>query len=139
SYVERENSTRIRRIVGPLARYGNRITRIELRRRRAIVEANIFGKERRIKFGLWSREDPEIPWITEALKNKDQPEFLLDDYDIGIHNGDRIRDTSGLFGDRIFTVDRVNALQRTVQVRGEVIGEMRDIIFSVDQVEKAGE
>ena len=139
SYVEHENSTKIRRIVGPLARYGNHITKIEFRRRRAIVDAKIFGKQRRIKFGLWAKEDPEIPWITEALKNNDQPEFLLDNYDIGLHTGDRVRYVGGMFGDEIFTVERVNVLKRTIRVKGEILGGIRNLELPVDQLEKIEE
>ena len=139
SYVEHENSTKIRRIVGPLARYGNHITKIEFRRRRAIVDAKIFGKQRRIKFGLWAKEDPEIPWITEALKNNDQPEYLLDNYDIGFHTGDRVRYVGGMFGDEIFTVDRVNVLKRTIRVKGEILGGIRTLELPADQLEKTEE
>ncbi len=52
SYVELGKGTKIRRIIGPLAKYGNHITKIELRRRRAIVDTFVFGKQRKIKFGL---------------------------------------------------------------------------------------
>ena len=136
SYVERQDGTRIKRIVGPLAKYGNRITKIEFRKRRAIVDTVVFGKQRRIKFGLWTKEDPEIPWIREALKRNDRPEFILEDYDIGLRPGDRVRDVTGLYKDEVFTVEKVNRLRRTIRTKVMMLGEVRDMELGADQVEK---
>jgi len=136
SYVETEKGTKVKRIIGPLAKYGNHITKIELRCRRAIVDAFVFGKRRRIKFGLWTNEDPEIPWIREALRKEDRPEYILENFDIGIYPGDRVRDVTGTYTDEIFEVEKVNLLKRTIKTRGIMFGEIRNIELQVDKVEK---
>lgn len=136
SYVECEKNSKIKRIVGPLARYGNRITKLEYRKRRAIVDVFVFGKQRRIKFGLWSDEDPEIPWIKEALKSSNKPEYILEGFDIGIYPGDKVIDLTGTYKDDIFIVEKVNMLTRKIRTKGMMFGEMRNIELSVDQVEK---
>lgn len=77
SYVQYDKKRRIKKIVGPLAKYGNHITKLDYRRRRAIVEADIFGKRRRIKFGLWTDEDPKLPWVDELCLSNGNSEYLL--------------------------------------------------------------
>lgn len=135
SYVERVRGSKVERIIGPLAKYGNHIVKIDFRRRRAIVEAEIFGKKRRIKFGLWTDEDPKIPWIEEVLKQDDTTEYLLEDVDIGIHPGDMVRDVTGMYGDETFEVESVNTMQRTFATRIMILGEYRSIEMFADNVE----
>ena len=136
SYVEEVKGKRIGRVIGPLARYGNHITKLEFRKRWAIVEAEIFGKRRKIKFGLWTDEDEKLPWIEEKRRDGSTPEYLLMQTDIGIHPGDRVRDISGIYGDEVFLVEEVNPLQRTIRTKMMIFGELRPIRLSVDQTEK---
>ena len=138
SYVESNNGSRIDWIVGPLEKYSNNITKIELRRRRAIVETEVFGKKRRIKFGLWTKEDAKIQWIEEARRNTLVCGSISNTYDIGIHPGDKVRDISGTYSDWIFVVDRVNPLKRKLTSKIMMFNELIDIELSVDQVEKIG-
>ncbi|MCR4643707.1 MAG: hypothetical protein K5697_16990 [Lachnospiraceae bacterium] len=140
SFVEKVKGTQTGRIIGPLARYGNHITKLEFRKRWAIVEAEIFGKRRKIKFGLWTDEDEKIPWIEARKKDTSIPaEYLLMETDIGIHPGDKVRDISGIYGDEIFLVEEVNPLQRTIRTKAMIFGELRPIRLSADQVEKIQE
>ena len=138
SYVENVRGNKIGKIVGPLAKYGNRITSLEFRKRRAIVEAEIFGKTRKLRFGLWTDQDPKIPWIESGKKNKEEPEYLLQDMDIGIHPGDKVRDLTGVYGEEIFVVETVNPLQRTLKTKLMLFGEWRDLEMYADGVEKLG-
>lgn len=135
SYVDLGKGTKIRRIIGPLAKYGNRITKIELRRRRAIVDAFVFGKQRKIKFGLWTAEDPELPWIKEALDSGNRPEYILESFDIGLRPGDKVRDLTGTYGDGVFTVEKVDPVRRTITTSILLFGELRHIELISDQVE----
>ena len=139
SYIELAAGNRIKRIIGPLAKYGNRITRLVMRKRYAVVEAAIFGKSRRIKFGLWTKEDPKLLWVEEARQKQtagDEQAYLLGDIDIGIHPGDRVRDISGLYhSDEIFTVESVNPNRRTFVTKGRMFGEEIRMELYADQVE----
>jgi len=140
SYVERDRKTNnIQRIVGPLAKYGNRISSLKFGRRMAVVDTFVFGKQRRIKFGLWSEDDPENPWIRNALKEKTTPEYVLKGYDIGIYPGDKVKDVTGLYGDTVFTVEKVNVLTRKISTRLMIFGETRRIELLADQVERVEE
>ena len=137
SYVEAVKGRRIGRIIGPLEKYGNHIARLEFGKRYAVVEAEIFGKKRRVKFGLWTDKDPRIPWIEERRTAGTGDGYLLEDMDIGIHPGDRVRDISGMY-DRaeVFTVESVNVYQRTFKAKVWMFGAMRSIGLFVDQVER---
>ena len=116
SYVHQVKNGRIGQVVGPLARYSTHITKLEYRHRLAIVEADIFGKHRRIKFGLWTEEDEPLPWLEEQLaQGKKETKPFLPDIDLGLAPGDRIMDETGVYGDQVFVVDSVDKKHRTVQ------------------------
>ena len=115
SYAHLSKSNRIDKVVGPLARYRNHITKLEFRRRTAIVEAEMFGKRRKIQFGLWTDGDPRLPWLERQMAQEQAA--VLDtgvEMDIGIHPGDRFVDESGVYGDKVFVADRVDAVHRSV-------------------------
>lgn len=138
SYVHVAKNGRIDKIVGPLAHYRNHITKLELRHRMAIVEAEMFGKRRKVKFGLWTDEDPLLPLI-ERLKNDDNPTDVLDgvvEFDLGIHPGDKIVDETGIYGDQIFVVRSVDTKRRTLISTFEMFGTSARIELSADAVRK---
>lgn len=140
SYVESVRGRKAGRIIGPLEKYGNRITKLEFGKRYAIVEAEIFKKKRRIKFGLWTDEDQKIPWIEEKRNGRARTQYLLEGIDIGISPGDKVRDTSGIYDEHdIFTVESVNPHQRKVVTSIRMFGSMRRIELFADQVEKIGD
>ncbi|MCR4943347.1 MAG: hypothetical protein K5986_02590 [Clostridium sp.] len=58
SLVKLNEKHKIESIVGPLEQYWDKIVKMEYRKRRAIVETEIFGHKHRILFGLWGYEDP---------------------------------------------------------------------------------
>ncbi len=147
SFVEVTKTNRIARVVGPLARYKNRITKLKLRNREAIVEVNAFGKERRIRFGLWEEGDPRLPWLDDRRKehklgqggqNGDtygQDETEIDTViDIGIHPGDKVT-YEKVYGDYIFTVEKVDVKKRVIYATMELLGAVRMIELYADDVQ----
>lgn len=138
SYVEMDKrSRRIRRIVGPLARYRDCITHLETRHREAVVETEVFGKKRRIRFGLWMEGDPRIPWLEQQMGQPWQKEpDSLGEADIGIHPGDFVLDRNRLYGESPLPVGRVDIRRRTATVRLFLFGTEMDIELDVDSLER---
>ena len=138
SYVQNVKGMKIGKIIGPLAKYGNHISNIDFRHRRAVVDAEIFGKKRRIKFGLWTDEDPKLPWIEERLGKVGVDEYLLKDADVGIKPGDKVKDISGVYPGMEFLVDSVNIGRRTFKTRMDLFGKMTTVELYLDGVEPVG-
>ncbi len=136
SYVQNVKGMKIGKIIGPLAKYGNHISNIDFRHRRAVVDAEIFGKMRRIKFGLWTDEDPKLPWIEERLGKGDTEEYLLKEVDVGIRPRDKVKDISGVYPGAVFTVEEVNIGRRTFRTRMDLFGKMTEIELFLDSVER---
>lgn len=137
SYVHLSSAHRIDRVAGPLARYRNHITKMEFRHRYALVELTMFGKKRRIRFGLWGDGDPALPWLERELERKQSA--ALDEgveIDIGLRPGDRVLDTTGVYGDYEFVIDRVDAVHRTLRTKIELFGDYRTIELFADDVRK---
>ncbi len=138
SYVHVAKSGRIDRIVGPLANYRNHITKLELRHRMAIVEADMFGKRRKVKFGLWTDEDPVLPGLERLKAAKDSFDVLdgVVEFDLGIHPGDKVKDDTGIYGEQIFIVESVDAKHRTLISSFEMFGTNARIELKADEVRK---
>ena len=138
SYIELMNKQdRIKRIVGPLAKYGNQISRLVYRKRYAVVKVHVFGKDHRMKFGLWSDEDPYLSRVEQMKQNKNGPEYLIKEADTGIHPGDKVRYKSDdQDSNLILTVESVNQQKRSFKAKAPLFGRMTDIELSVDVVEK---
>ncbi|MBO6298445.1 MAG: hypothetical protein J6N53_06315 [Lachnospiraceae bacterium] len=136
SYVQNVKGMKIGKIIGPLAKYGNHISNIDFRHRRAVVDAEIFGKMRRIKFGLWTDEDPKLPWIEERLGKAGADEYLLKDADVGIQPGNKVKDISGVYPGAVFTVESVNIGRRTFRTGMDLFGKMTTVELYLDSVEK---
>ncbi|MBR1571739.1 MAG: hypothetical protein IJ655_03260 [Lachnospiraceae bacterium] len=68
SYVEINKNRKIKNIIGPLEYFRNNIIKMDVPHRRAIVELEMMGEIRTIKFGLWMDVDPKIEWIENAKK-----------------------------------------------------------------------
>ena len=136
SYVQNVRGMKIGKIIGPLAKYGNHISNIDFRHRRAVVDAEIFGKVRRIKFGLWTDEDPKLPWIEERLGKAGADEYLLKDANVGIQPGDKVKDISGVYPGAVFTVESVNIGRRTFKTRMDLFGKRTTVELYLDSVER---
>ena len=143
SYIRRTKSGRIETIVGPLSRYSNRITKLDIPHRRAIVETELFGRKRKIKFGLWTDDDPHLPWLDRILaENGHKGDLqhisqLSSIADLGIHTGDRVTDNSGVYGSQTFTVTAVDIPRRLLRTTTEMFGTNIVVELSADNVEKA--
>lgn len=138
SFVDKNAKGHIKRFVGPLEKYSNRITYLDVMRRRAIVEVDLFGKRRRFKFGLWTKDDYPIGWIEKRRKEGGQTAPITEGFEIGLHPGDYVRDVTGLYGeDVLFKVEAVNPLQRTIKVNVNIFGTSVSTEMSADQVERA--
>ncbi len=140
SYVHMGKNGRIDNVAGPLANYRNHITKLELRHRMAIVEADMFGKRRKVKFGFFTDEDPELPEIKKLKDDGTYKDYdILDgmvEPDLGIHVGDKVTDDSGIYGDQVFTVERVDLRRRTVISTFEMFGTSARIELRADEVSK---
>ena len=138
SYIHRLKNGRIDRIAGPLYAYRDCITKLEYRHRSAIVEAEMFGKKRRMKFSFWTDEDPKLPQI-EKLKNGDFVAEMpngITEFDIGIHPGDRIKDDTDVYEGKIFVVEGVDPGRRIVWSSVEILGSKAKIELSLDDVSR---
>lgn len=138
SYVHLAKNGRIDRVAGPLSAYRDCISRLEYRHRAAVVEAEMFGKKRRVKFCFWTDDDPKLPQI-ERLKSVDGPvnaENGIREFDIGIHSGDKVADESGIYGDQVFVVQSVDVGRRTVVSTFEMFGTQARIELKLDDVKK---
>ena len=61
------------------------------------------------------------------------------EFDIGIHPGDKVRDDTGIYGDQIFTVQKVDLRRRTVISTFEMLGTAARIELRADEVSKIKE
>ncbi len=141
SYVKRASNGRIEKILGPLSGYSNRVIKFDISRRRAIVQADIFGKVRKLKFGLWTDSDDRIPWITKLIEDDggiDSRALLRGTADIGIYPGDKVVDESGVYEERIFVVENVDADKRIINTTIEMFGTIVKVQLSADEVSKIG-
>ena len=140
SYVHMGRNGRIDKVAGPLANYKNHITKLELRHRMAIVEAEMFGKKRRVKFGFFTDDDPELPAI-EMLRKESTDKYsdVLDSEvkpDLGIYPGDKVTDDTGIYPDQIFVVEKVDTSRRIIISTFEMFGTVARIDLRADEVSK---
>lgn len=138
SYVHLSKAGRIDRVKGPLEKYRQYIVKMEYRHRFATVEAEVFGKKRRIEFGLWGDSDPRLPWVEEIKTGMVSPtydEVSVPDNDTGIRVGDRV-EYPEIYGDNKFIVDYVDTSRRIIRSTIEMFGCVRNIELYMDDVIK---
>ena len=146
SYIHKDKSGRIDQLIGPLKKYEDSITKLDIPHRRAIVSTHIFGKDRIIKFGLWTDADPVTPWLREMKglnSNMGEASGATEEAsactaDIGIYIGDRVRDRSGVYGDVDFTVTEVDPRKRLIKVSVELFGSTVTMEMDAEMVEVCG-
>jgi transcription antitermination factor NusG len=139
SYIQRASSGRIEKKLGPLSKYSNRVVKFDISRRRAIVQVDIFGKVRKLKFGLWTENDDRLPWIDNLLAEDtgiNAKKLLKGTADIGIYPGDKVVDETGVYEDQVFTVDRVDTDKRIIDTSLEMFGTVVKVQLSADEVRK---
>ena len=140
SYISMVNK-RVDKVIGPLAKYRNHISKLDIPHRRAIVEMEVFGKRRKVRFSLCMEGDPRLPWLNDLMEDSEafgtqNGQKPLDDIvpDIGIYPGDRVVDTTGIFGDYEFVVDRVDSKRRILYTQIDILGGMRKIELFADNM-----
>ena len=134
SYIHKNKSGRIDRLIGPLSNYESYITKLDIPHRRAIVETCMFGKDRLFKLGLWTDSDPMTPWL-RAMLGKEQEEAQENAPDIGIYIGDIVRDKNGIYEGMELTVAEVDAARCTIRAEAELFGTKVRIEMDADAVE----
>ena len=141
SYVSLSRANRIEKVIGPLEKYQRFITKMEYRHRYAIVEAEAFGKRRKISFGLWGDSDPRMPWLEEEKAKRkvgqEVAEAKLPAYDIGLYEGDKVKYPE-IYGDTVFTVDKIDPSHRIIHSTIDIFGSRRKIEMYADDVVKIG-
>ena len=140
SYVHLSKSNKIDKVIGPLEKYRNYIGKMEFRHRYATVEAKIFGKRRKIDFGLWTESDPRLPWLEERIKGEKDLAGIRKKISAGhrnmdIYPGDKI-EYPEIYGDRVFRVDDVDMNRGLVHTTIEMFGSIRKVEMYVDCVRK---
>lgn len=135
SYISVKNG-RIEKVVGPLAGYMGHITRLDIQHRRAIVEKDIFGKHRKIYFGLWTDNEPPHPWLEEQMGSGSEDIVQEKEYDIGIHEGDIVQGINGIYEENEMKVISVDAVRRKIVVEMELFGRQMHVPMFADDVNK---
>ncbi len=133
SFIRLGRTGRIENVKGPLEKYVSGIVKLDLPHRRAIVEKELFGKQRRIRFGLWTEGDPKLPRL-DLQKGLEAGELKKMVTDIGIYPGDTVRDEAGLYPDMTMEVVSVDPLRRLINARALLFGTWVSITLGADKV-----
>lgn len=138
SLVKRNSRGRVENIIGPLAKYTDKELKYDFSRRRAILKANIFGKERKLKFGLWTENDPPLSWMQdlEEYGNHAMEGNIKATSDIGIYPGDKVIDETGVYDGQEFTVTGVDSAKMIINTTIELFGTQVKLQFKADDVRK---
>ena len=142
SYVRLSKANKIEKVIGPLKGYKQFIRKMEFRHRYATVEAEIFGKRRKIDFGLWSNADPKIPWLEELRKAEEiDTSHKMSKYEalseIDIYPGDKV-EYPEVYGETVFEVESVDVNRRVIHTSIEMFGSSRKIEMYLEDVRKIG-
>ena len=161
SYVHLNKNGKINMVIGPLQSYTDRIVRVDVPHRRAIVDIPIMGESKRLKFGLWLDKDPKLAWIEEEKKNRqaiedDTKEVVPDnpwdwkawkklneerkkavvneDY-FGHKVGGHVINTTGIYGDTPLEIVEVHPDKNSIMVLAPLFGNMIRVEMMIDEVE----
>jgi transcription antitermination factor NusG len=129
SYVSVYRDHKVVEAIGPLEHYVDKIVDMNLHHRRAKAKIPLTGEERRIKFGLWLENDPELELIEEEkrLRKKKEREACF-------KAGDMVINTKGVFGDTPMEVKEVNPDKNSLTVKIPLFGRSTDTEMSMDDV-----
>lgn len=133
SYIRKKPGGRIEEIKGPLSRYTNKITKLDIPHRRAVVETDAFGKHRKIKYSLWTDADPHLARFDAGGGSMTAGSNPVN-YDIGIHEGDIVTDETGIYVDMEFKVNRVDPVRRIIHAKAELLGTTVSFELDADSV-----
>lgn len=146
TYIEKKPNGKIARMIGPLENYQDYIVKLDLSHRRSLAEIPLFGRSRRMKFGLWCEKDAKIPWIEEEKQirmnpvptNGNEKENNIQPVR-NIQPGDYVINTMGICGDQRLKVISIDEHKGTVQVEMELFGEILSVQMDRYDVEKISE
>jgi transcription antitermination factor NusG len=107
----------------------DRIARLDLHHRRALVKITLAGEERLVKFGLWTDADPKLDSIEKEKQSRREQRLKTE-----FKAGDRVLNTKGLFGDTPVEVKEVHPGRRSLTVRVLLFGRETDIEMDMEDV-----
>lgn len=161
SYVHLNKNGKINMVIGPLQSYTDRIVRVDVPHRRAIVDIPIMGESKRLKFGLWLDKDPKLAWIEEEKKNRqaieddtkevvpDNPwdwkawkklneerkKAVVNEDDFGHKVGGHVINTTGIYGDTPLEIVEVHPDKNSIMVLAPLFGNIIRVEMMIDEVE----
>ena len=130
SYVRYGKEHKIEQAIGPLEKYLDKIIKVDLHHRRAVVQIPLFGEERQIKFGLWLDADPKLDRIEEEKKLRRKA--ASDEYPF--KTGDMVINIRGLFGDAPMQIKEMDPARYCATVSLHMFGRDTDMEMSVDDL-----
>ena len=110
--------------------YIDKIIKVDLHHRRAVVQISLFGEEKQIKFGLWLDADPKLDRIEEEKKLRRKAAGV----ECPFKTGDMVINTRGLFGDAPMQIKEVDLARDCVTVRLKMFGRDTDMEMSIDDL-----
>ena len=120
-----------------MGRYRNNIVSFSTSSREAKVDIMMFGVRHRISFGLWNKDDARLPMFEGLIEKPEDPVMYGGEAaDVGIYPGDTVEGCGDPYEGCTFIVDKVNPIQRTIETKMELLGDMRNITVYIDQVRK---
>ena len=157
SYIHRDRSGKFDIVIGPLQLYIDRIVRIDLPHRRAIVDIPFLGEDRKLKFGLWLDNDPKQDWIEQEKKNRtqnkednvptnhwdwkawkkindDRRKTEIADDIYGYKVGDDVINTTGIYGDIPLKIAEIRPDKNSVIVNVMLFGSSTKVEMRVEDI-----
>ena len=161
SYVHMSKNGRINMVIGPLQSYTDRIIRVDVPHRRAIVDIPIMGESKRLKFGLWLDKDPKLAWIEEEKQkrliddedrkevvpdnpwdwkawkkvNEDRKKTVVNEDAFGHKVGGFVINTTGIYGDTPLEIVEVHPEKDSIVVMAPLFGNLIRVEMTTDEVE----
>ncbi len=161
SYVHMSKNGRINMVIGPLQSYTDRIVRVDVPHRRAIVDIPIMGESKRLKFGLWLDKDSKLAWIEEEKQkrliddedrkevvpdnpwdwkawkkvNEDRKKTVVNEDAFGHKVGGFVINTTGIYGDTPLEIVEVHPEKDSIVVMAPLFGNLIRVEMTTDEVE----
>lgn len=161
SYVHMSKNGKINMVIGPLQSYTDRIVRVDVPHRRAIVDIPIMGESKKLKFGLWLDKDPKIEWIEQEKKNRliddedrkevvpdnpwdwkawkkvneDRKKAAVNEDAFGHKVGGHVINTTGIYGDTPLEIVEVHPEKNSIVVMAPLFGNLIRVEMMTDEVE----
>ena len=132
SYVHMGKSGKPDKIIGPLEYYRDDIVKLDISHRRAMVELLMLGETKRMKFGVWTDADPKIDWIEK--EKSDKTEIAIDHDVIGYKVGDKVINTTGIYGDEPLEIIKVDPVKGCVSVGVMLFGSLTAVEMAMEDL-----